>query len=152
MRIERRRLRRERGHEVLFGAGLLALALITGCPGEIDDPATLVGEIDCIAYTDQLIERSCAISGCHQSANASNGNLTLVGDDIGADLLDTPASSECAGVDLVDSSDPTTSLMYTKLTEEPPCGDRMPLFARPPQQFEIDCMLEWVEAQIPGGP
>lgn len=138
---------------VAFGGAWLALLLISsGCPGRIDDPATLVGEIDCIAYTDQLIERSCAISGCHQSANTSNGNLALVAEDLGAALLDVPGSSSCNGTPLLSSSDPAESLMYSKLLDTPPCGDRMPLFARPPQQFEIDCMLEWVEAQIPGGP
>ncbi|MEL6547248.1 MAG: hypothetical protein AAFQ82_21670 [Myxococcota bacterium] len=129
----------------------LALVLM-GCPGEIDDPTTLVGEVDCIAYTDQLIERSCAISGCHQTANTSNGNLALVADDLGAELLDTPGSSECNNEPLIDSTDPTLSLMYTKLTDSPTCGDRMPLFSRPPQAFEVDCMLQWVQAQQVGEP
>lgn len=134
----------------LLGA-LGALGLLVACPGGIDDPNTLVGEVDCVAYTDQLIERSCSISGCHDAAtNAAGLNLRV--DDFSAALLDTPGSDDCNGEPLISSGDATTSLMYTKLTGAPTCGDRMPLFARPPQQFEVDCMLQWVEAQLVGPP
>ncbi|MEM6733038.1 MAG: hypothetical protein AAF658_15885 [Myxococcota bacterium] len=131
-----------------IGAALLLLA--SGCPGKLEDPTIFGDELDCVAFTEQYIEQSCSISGCHDAATQAAG-LSLIGDDIGAALLDQPASADCPG-NLIDSSDPTQSLMFTKLTSSPPCGDQMPLFARAPAQFEIDCMREWVQAQQIGPP
>ncbi|MEO1174473.1 MAG: hypothetical protein AAFX94_20825 [Myxococcota bacterium] len=134
----------------LFGA-LGAAGLLVACPGSIENPDELVGEIDCVAYTDQLIERSCSISGCHDAATNS-ADLNLAVDDITTTLVDVPGTDDCNGEPLISSTDPELSLMYTKLTNTPTCRDRMPLFARPPQEFEVECMLEWVQAQIPGPP
>ncbi len=145
-------MRTECARGFLLGATIALLTSSIGCPGQIDDPESLLGDIDCVAYTDQLIERSCAISGCHQTATPSNGNLALVAEDLGAALLDVAGSAKCSGTPLVSSTEPTESLMYSKLLAIPPCGDQMPLFARAPADFEIECMLKWVEAQIPGGP
>lgn len=130
----------------------LAVATLWGCPGRIDDVDSLVGEIDCVAYTDQLIVRSCATSGCHTNASANAaGGLSLQGNDVGSRLRDAPGSATCGGV-LISTADPAQSLMYQKLLASPPCGDRMPLFDRAPQDFEIECMLEWIQAQRVGSP
>lgn len=129
---------------------VVAAALLAACPGRIDDPDTFIGEVDCIAVTTQLLEASCSTSGCHDAVTAA-GNLNLRLDDVGAELLDRPGSATCGGL-LISSSAPEESLMYTKMTAAPTCGDRMPLFARAAQNFEIECMLEWVRAQQIGPP
>ena len=48
---------------------------------------------------------------------------------------------------LIDPSSPATSVLYTKLTPNPPFGVRMP-FGRPPlDDATIACVLQWIVLQ-----
>ncbi len=54
-------------------------------------------------------------------------------------------ATEGAGL-LIDPSDPTASVVYTKLTMVPPFGSRMPLAGMPADDTTLACVLAWISA------
>ena len=136
-------------HLRLLGRLMLAgvACMLLACPGRIEDPDVLFGAGDCSVFTPRFIANRCATSGCH-SAVDMEGELDLESADIVQRLLDQPSSDTACGGLLIDSADPTASLMLTKLENPPPCGDRMPLLDRAPTAFETTCMLEWLQEAL----
>jgi hypothetical protein len=52
---------------------------------------------------------------------------------------------------LVDPSNPTMSVVYTKLTATPPFGARMPFGQTPLDDATIACVLQWITVQVTDG-
>ena len=59
-----------------------------------------------------------------------------------------PANAKCANDEciLLDPLSPDTSLLYTKTSPSHPCGDRMPQIGQPLVGEQLQCLLEWIQA------
>jgi hypothetical protein len=100
-------------------------------------------------------KKSCGVVGCHGGANPA-AQFLLTEQMIRQpkdSLVDKPnkgnkgATPGCAeGIaKLIDKAQPEKSLLYTKLTLQSPCGDRMPQ-GNPLNDAELSCMLNWIRA------
>jgi hypothetical protein len=128
---------------------LIALLALPACPGTIDDPRLFgAGPVDCVAFVDDYVTRTCGAS-CH-SANRHEADLDLETRPIADRLIGVPgAQAGCDVHPLADAGTPEASLIYLKLGEQPPCGERMPLLGKTLSGAELDCVLEWI-ADLPG--
>ena len=45
---------------------------------------------------------------------------------------------------VLDSTDPLNSLLYTKVTDAPPCGGQMPFGQPPLSASDVECIRSWV--------
>lgn len=124
---------------LVTAATLFAGVTLLGCPGTLPE-----ADKACFLQEDQavrLLADSCGGAGCHGGDNPSTG-LDLESPGVRARLVDQP-SITCTQP-LVDPGNPDNSAIYTKLTDPPPCGSRMP-FARPemyPEDKEI--LRAWI--------
>ena len=124
----------------------LALALLAGCPGSLEDPGRFeagVGGAAVCPDIPTLFTQSCAISGCH-TATSPAGALDLASADVFTRLSGMKASGG-PGV-LIDPSSPADSVLYTKLTATPPFLSRMPLTGGALDPATVSCVLAWIEA------
>jgi hypothetical protein len=90
---------------------------------------------------------------CHSQppSNVSNGQLQF-----GADgdqraayetlISGTSTSRFCAGAAFIVPGDPEASLFYTKVTEHPPCGERMPLGGGALPASQVEMIRSWIAA------
>ncbi|MGH7894656.1 MAG: hypothetical protein ACREQL_08300 [Candidatus Binatia bacterium] len=123
---------------------------LAGC-----DPQTLyAGTFDRIQK--QIFDKSCAVSGCHDSQSQTGGML-LEGGAAYTNLVDvTPQNATAAGLgwkrlDATNAS-PETSFIYHKLTGDlsgGTLGARMPLGGSKLDDFLIDIVRLWIEAGAP---
>jgi hypothetical protein len=141
---------------------LLLGAATWGCPGTLDDPGRFLdaggagaGGADSSAPVEGdgagaggscpdvpgMLAKTCTASTCHNASTKAQG-LDLQSSDVAARLVGVPAT-EGAGV-LIDPSTPTHSVLYAKLTENPPFGARMPLGLTPLDAPTLGCVLAWV--------
>lgn len=92
----------------------------------------------------QIFLPRCATEGCH-AADSPAAGLDLTIEDptplIGA------VSAACDGELRVSPGDPLGSTLYTKLTDAPPCGKRMPLGGDPLSRDELLCVVGWIESE-----
>ncbi len=105
-----------------FSATLVLGLVMLGCPGslsEADKPCFLQEERAHI-----ILVASCAYGGCHSEKDKSTG-LDLESPGTGKRLAGK-ASIACSGP-LIEAGNPDASAIYTKLSDPPPCGSRMPL-------------------------
>jgi hypothetical protein len=151
-------------HTDRIALALLGLGLITamaGCPGSLDNKAdfldagftsasatTGTGSVDpCGDVPVDILAAKCGGSGCHGTKNPQNG-LDLESPDVATRVVGV-AAKLCPGT-LAKPSDPTSSVIYTKLLSTNACGAQMPL-ARPAlSQKEIDCIKTWIGNQGSG--
>ena len=126
-------------------------------PAGCDPMAIFSGTFDRIQR--QIFNRSCALSGCHDSQTQAGGMLLESGgaySNIVDVVPDTPAAA-ALGWRRIDAAnaDPETSFMYHKLTgdlPDPELGARMP-FGRPKlESYLIDILRLWIEAGAPPSP
>jgi hypothetical protein len=96
--------------------------------------------------------KNCGLVGCHGGTNPSA--QLLLTDDVFRQakdsLLDKPNKGMMPGCTpstykLIDKAQPEKSLLYTKLTAQPPCGERMPNGGSV-SDTELSCMLAWVKS------
>jgi hypothetical protein len=138
---------------------LLLLAL-GACPGNLEDPARFRGDW-CLASTERMFRETCSTSDCHSAADHAGGlDLETLGvadrlrgvaanddpldeDDECSDEVTGCANENCV---LLNPNNPEASLLYTKASPGPPCGDRMPQIGNPLSGEQIDCLLEWIVA------
>jgi hypothetical protein len=80
-------------------------------------------------------------SGCHSAADKVQG-MDLESPDLASRLVGVSAT-EGSGL-LIDPSNPTASVLYTKLTLVPPFGSRMPLGEKPLDDSTTACVLAWI--------
>jgi hypothetical protein len=97
----------------------------------------------CTMDVAKLLVSKCGTSGCHGSAGSAAG-LDLASPSPGSRLLDKSASAACDDYLLIDSAAPEESLIYLKVSANPPCGARMP-FGVPLTADEQTCILEWAQ-------
>lgn len=142
------------------GWALLACAaLVSACPGSIEDPARFrdatvgldapPGAPDaasaCAEYVERnLLPQTCATVYCHGAAEAAGG-LDLESPGLARRLVGVRGSMSCRGVALVDPSRPEASLMVAKLRATPGCGARMPLAGTPLTAAQIECVRAWAD-------
>lgn len=134
------------GRAVIVRTGLPSLAFILSACGAAP-PATQAGGAVCDGA--ELLVVNC--SGCHDGSSSTTGFLDLRHPDaqIG-DLVGKPASGPaCAGTGAVLVESGGRGLLLDKLSEAPPCGDRMPQGTFPFSMEEIACVQQWVAARVP---
>ena len=96
---------------------------------------------DCGDVVARIITQQCATPSCHGAMGASP--LKLMPSELPDALVGTEASTTCAGELYIDPDAPEKSLIYTKLTADPPCGIRMPLAGTPLSAADQACVLQW---------
>jgi hypothetical protein len=151
-------------------SGLMGLgSTLLGCPGTLEDPARFlgatgndaalagdaapagdaqlseVGELlsdgaSCPNVPQAILRPTCTSAGCHNAQDKAQG-LDLQSPDVETRLVGVPAR-EGPGL-LIDSSAPSSSVLYTKLTSRPPFGARMPLTGVLDDPT-IACILAWI--------
>jgi hypothetical protein len=96
------------------------------------------------ALENGIFKRGCAFINCH-THNAFAGSLILVDSDLRDELVGRDAV-ECRGWKRVVPGSPETSLLWNKLTLDPPaCGVRMPWGGlNPLPQHALDCVRNWI--------
>ncbi|WP_437717903.1 hypothetical protein WMF45_16700 [Sorangium sp. So ce448] len=97
------------------------------------------------AEAQALVMAKCATAGCHDGqANLGGLNLTA-----GWETRVAGQASDCGGeATVVVPGDPDASLMYLKVTDAPPCDNRMPL-GPTLNADEIKCLYDYIAALPP---
>ena len=84
-------------------------------------------------------------SGCHDPGGSSGILLNLTEDPQPSQWINQP-SLELADIVLIKPGSAMDSMIYLKVaTDPPPVGDRMPRFAPPLTQPELDALRLWIE-------
>jgi hypothetical protein len=161
MSLQHRKTLRSLGRWALALGPFAAALWLIGCPGSLEDPGRFLadggeggsGGAACVGHTGgpgcvnvecDLFVNTCGAAGCHSGPTpATKLNLVLPGVD--KRLVNQP-SVECTPGLLVDTADPTASIMYQKLTTSPPCGSQMPLTGAKMTTSELQCFVGWIEA------
>jgi hypothetical protein len=153
---------------VIVGAGLAVAAATTGCPPtSLDDPGRfdvnggvsgndpggngqdgggvlgVLGEGGACPGIPQFFAATCTASSCHNASDEAQG-LDLQSPDVASRLVSVMAT-EGQGL-LVDPSAPSASIVYLKLTANPPFGAEMPLGQKPLPGAMTACVLDWIES------
>ncbi|MGK3966646.1 hypothetical protein WMF01_39340 [Sorangium sp. So ce1667] len=113
------------------------------------DPTTATtggGPTGC-ADAPALVTAKCATAGCHD-ANSKQAGLSLAS---GWENMVRGQASACGGgASVLVPGDPDGSTIYTKVTPDPPCNNRMPLGApQPLSDTEIACLRDFIAALPP---
>lgn len=138
-----------------IASSAICLAL-SGCAGSLDHPERFAylgagpdaGPPDsssdggCDPVTN-IFPPSCTTSACH-SAQSQQGNLDLESPGLPKRLVNKLAHGG-PGL-LIDSKNPAQSVLYLKLTDDPPFQFQMPLGAPPLSADEMACLQAWIEA------
>ncbi len=133
-----------------------ALIGLLGCAGSLDHPERFSylgnppdgGPVDsgsdggCNPVTD-IFPPSCSTSACH-SAQSQQGNLDLESAGLPQRLVNKPAHGG-PGL-LIDTANPGQSVLYLKVTANPPFQFQMPLGGTPLSPDEMACLQAWVVA------
>lgn len=134
-----------RGGEAVGGASLGGAGGASGSSGaggsrvEPDEPP-------CDAV-NEVFRRSCGTTSCHANPNATIGDFG-VDEESARSYVDVPSSRDPSCGLMIDSSDPSESLILRKLTgdfEAPLCGGIMPVIGRDLTRDEIACVASWLE-------
>lgn len=123
-------------------------AALAGCPGSLDDPDRFAEQFGTCPDVPTLLGKTCATAGCHAAESPSSG-LDLASDDVAGRL----SGQKAKGGDglLIDPQTPADSVLYTKVTDAPPFGGRMPLGGDPLGDTQVSCILSWIETSTKGG-
>ncbi|CAN5907534.1 hypothetical protein BH11MYX2_BH11MYX2_27060 [soil metagenome] len=126
-----------------------ALALLSAC-AQNSDPVALPGTFTNVYTTlfPRATKYQCEM--CHglPANDISNGLLAMGMDQATAYAAlvgQQSASSKCGGMDLVVAGDAEHSLMYLKLSPNPPCGDRMPLSGKTLSAAQLTMVRAWID-------
>jgi hypothetical protein len=94
---------------------------------------------------ENILNRSCALSGCH--ADATFPNLSA---DRAYDNIVNALSSSNASIDLIEPGDPANSYLFIKITNgEGIQGSRMPRGGPALSEDLIAAVKEWIERGAP---
>ncbi|APR79270.1 Hypothetical protein A7982_04617 [Minicystis rosea] len=130
----------------LFALSFFAVAL-AGCPGSLENPERFAEQFGTCPDVPTLLNTACGTANCHGASNPSSG-LDLASSDIAGRLAGKEATN---GGLLLDFDAPEKSVLYTKVTDLPPFGSRMPLGGTPFDDTEVSCILSWIETSAKGG-
>ncbi len=132
----------------------VCLALL-GCAGSLDHPERFAylgsGQPDagpdnvssdggCDPVND-IFPPNCTTSACH-SAQSQQANLDLESPGLPKRLVNKPAHGGPGY--LIDAKTPAQSVLYVKVTDNPPFQFQMPLGASPLSPDEMACLQAWV--------
>ena len=105
--------------------------IVSGADGGCDPPTT-------------IFPTTCATAACHSSA-LQQAHLDLQSPGLPTRLIGKAAYT-CAG-DLINASNPDSSVLYLQVTAAPPDTFRMPLGGTLTDE-QIACMKQWVENAV----
>jgi hypothetical protein len=148
---------------------LAAAAIVCGaavsCAGTLTDPerfeldggstSSLVGAEDgqagtgCEDVETMLLPTRCALSGCHSAKDMSAG-LNLESPAVRARLTGRAATGG-PGVLVDPGGDPQKSVLYLKLTPNPPFGSQMPLAGTKLGGSDLACVAAWIASPAAPG-
>ena len=127
----------------------VALAVpLAGCPGSLDDPSRFDGQFGdgggggC-PDTPTFLASTCTAVGCHNTTTLAGG-LDLASPGVFGRLSGKKAMGG-PGL-LIDPTNPSASVLYTKLGTPPPFLSRMPLVGTPLSSAQAACVLAWIES------
>jgi hypothetical protein len=89
-----------------------------------------------------ILAANCGSSGCHGAG--SNLGTFAASEDDAREYIGQPGAVCSSQGALIDTEDPGSSLMVTKLSDDPPCAQPMPLGGQPLPQADIDCIEDWI--------
>ena len=135
---------------------------LAGCPGSLNDPAEFAsgspgsdsstesggGTPACAADVPTMIlSPTCGVVGCHNPASPAEG-LDLESPGVASRLLDVPeAEMPSLGLLLIDSMDPGSSVILTKLQANTvPYGSQMPFGGTPLSPQQVACVAAWIDS------
>ncbi len=95
----------------------------------------------------KLFAERCGGENCHGNGGSSAAGLDLISPDVEQRIVGVSGTS-CGGI-VADPSDPEGSLLYTKVSETPECGARMPIIGEPLDEDELRCVKEWISGLLP---
>ena len=138
-----------------FACSAVFFALLS-CAGSLDHPERfaylgagpdggppdLSSDGGCNPVTD-IFPPSCTTSACH-SAQSQQGNLDLESPGLPKRLMDKLAHGGPGY--LIDSKNPGQSVLFLKVTDNPPFQFQMPLGAPPLSTDEMKCLQAWVQS------
>ena len=128
-------------------ASLVALLLLAGCPGDLENADQYPSEPLELCQLDldvpALFQSKCGTSACH-AGSEPKAELDLVSPGVYERMVNVPAT-QCDGRVRVDPREPNASFLIEKLrgTQPAACGDRMP-FVSFLTGAEIACVQRWV--------
>lgn len=127
---------------------IACIVTTAACAGTLDDPtqftsagATTHQDAGACGDVEALVAMRCATSGCH-AATSPSASLDLATPGVLARLAGKPASG---GGTLLVPGDPSTSVLYLKLTARPPFGARMP-YGSSLDDASTACIHDWIAA------
>lgn len=100
----------------------------------------------CDAVTEVLLAR-CGGGSCHSNPGARIGDFAA-GRTQAESFVDVPSVRNASCGFVIDSQDPSRSLLYRKLVGDfpvPTCGGPMPVSGADLTDEQIDCMASWLE-------
>jgi len=147
---------------------LVALvAAASACPGTLEDPARFLAAGGDGGLGEQsqppadgsvggncpdipgLFAQTCTASGCHNASTKAQG-LDLQSPNLGTRLAGVAATEVAGSGLLINPTAPSQSVLYEKLTANPPYGSRMPLAGTPLDDATMACVLTWITQQGSG--
>ncbi|MCA9581424.1 MAG: hypothetical protein KC416_06485, partial [Myxococcales bacterium] len=138
------------GRSLAIGACAVIFLTVTACDGDGSPSGPQVkGDGGTCGDVPALLERTCVSVGCHGDENPAGG-LDLRASGIEERVTLVPGN-DCIGT-YADPSDPTSSLLYTKLADLPSCGSRMPLGGPYFSEEEVECVRDWISGLVPPKP
>jgi hypothetical protein len=111
-------------------------------------PAAKFSDIYAMAFPAMTNPR-CEFCHSMPPSDVGNGKLHMGSDPATAYAAlvgKVSVSAFCMGRTIVDPGHPETSLMYLKLSPNPPCGNRMPLGGTPFTDVQLEMVRSWIAA------
>ena len=125
--------------------GVLALSVLSGCPGDLVDPDRFLTGRDggggggCSLDVEQdIFQAKCATAGCHDATTAS-GALDLATAGV-KDRLRT-GTATCTSA----AGQRAGTFMLNKVSASPSCGGPMPLGGTPLTSAEVSCLNAYLQ-------
>jgi len=150
----------------LLAVALMALFGVGACPGTLADTEQFLVDATSDATADdsgvgagpdggnvadscgdvptRIFQAQCGNAGCHGTGATQEG-LDLVSPGLTTRVVGVSGKG-CSGL-LANPSQPEVSLLYTKLSAQPPCGAQMPIGRSPLGSADVTCVLKWIAAQ-----
>jgi hypothetical protein len=120
------------------GAAGSSMAGGAGASGDPDEGGA--GAPTCNGFA--VLAANCGSSGCHGAG--SNLGTFAASEEDARDYIGV-AGTVCSGQgSIIDTDDPAASLLVTKVSDDPPCAQPMPLGGPPLAQSDIDCIEDWI--------
>jgi hypothetical protein len=92
-----------------------------------------------------ILESSCGQSSCHGAGSGQSGFAES--EDVARTFVGQSGSTDACATEgpLFDPANPTDSVVIQKLTDDPPCGSKMP-FGPALSEEDVSCLEEWIGA------